>query len=58
MILKIIFLIMLCIPVGCILIFLMIDTAKDIPKAKQGKKSNDKLEASTYRRTRHFRIAK
>jgi len=58
MILKIIFLIMLCIPVGCILLFLMIDTAKDIPKAKQEKKSNDKLEGSSYRRTRHLKIAK
>ncbi|MBF8983657.1 hypothetical protein IZY60_08925 [Lutibacter sp. B2] len=58
MMVKIIFLIMLCIPVGCGLLFLMIDTVKDIPKAKQKQKLENNLIRSRHRKTRDFKIAK
>ncbi|QEK13405.1 hypothetical protein FQB35_14615 [Crassaminicella thermophila] len=59
MILKIIFLIMLCIPIACFISYLIIDTAIDLKNSKRTRKRRNKsISKDESSKKRHLRVAK
>ncbi|QZY55310.1 hypothetical protein [Crassaminicella profunda] len=59
MILKLIFLIMLCIPIACLQLYLVIDTAKDLKKPKKAKiRKKQSVSSTEPMKKNHLRVAK
>ncbi|WZL73418.1 hypothetical protein QBE52_01420 [Clostridiaceae bacterium 35-E11] len=59
MIIKIIFLIMLCIPIGCFQHYLLVEAAKDLKKPRtSAKRASGSVYQEKYRYTKHLRLAK
>ncbi|TCO78620.1 hypothetical protein [Marinisporobacter balticus] len=58
MIFKLIFLIMLCVPIGCFQCYLVLDAAKDLKKAKKDVIEIKSSVRDVYSKKDHLRVAK
>ncbi|MCT4619500.1 MAG: hypothetical protein N4A62_08910 [Marinisporobacter sp.] len=59
MILKLILLIMLCIPIACLQLYLLVDTAKDLKKPKKLKtRERQLMHSKENTRENYLKIAK